>query len=869
MRGHLFVFLSLLIPIRSGADEIAQPAACAIFETNSQVAINMTFSAGPIDSIMIFKKLPEEIKWGPAVETFSKEPFPSVWIDSATKPGETHEYRIIAFYKRSTRNACCFLTGGIRIPPKHRRAQALLFVDENLEASLGPELLRFERDLAGDGWTVIHHSMPPESIGPCVPEVYRYEPGNLAGTYKYAVTLVNNMGESEPSAPSGPIARWKQRTSLTFIRRGPEGTMARRIYRAPADGKGEFKLVGTLRDNTTMHFVDDVPESSLGPALQKKYHNRVPELRAQIWTDHEKASNEVQTVILFGHLPVPYSGNNTSAHDGHYNSPPHNGTWPADMYYSSSKSIVWPDELSVTKPPPYYSWNVNNPNDGKFDLDYIDCGNYLFPIGRIYLGDMPAFAPETETTLLRKYLKKDHEFRNGKREYPRRALYDFANGRLKGSEGGMLRSMYSFCKEFPKSGSGIVVPTLMWQKYLWANVYGSAEFQQIYYAIRTSDFRGPMKAPFYSMYGSFFGDWDNTDNLLRAPLCGSDGLANMWYGAVNGICQSMALHPMAAGETIGAALLHSQNYPQMFLEMNGDLPTGYTSLYVSLMGDPTLRLHNLAPPSDLRVSEMESGLVSLEWKASPHEGIPGDGEGYYIYRAASMRGPFDLINPTPVTAHNFVTAEDNTHPFYMVRFCKLESDTAAGSYYNLSEGAFYSVHLSDAHFLKNNSRFLFSLAGPSHVGCEIESSTDQSSWQGIGSVTLNRKGSAEFEITTRSSPMFFRVRKIKNSKAYLFSQNQVGYEKIDVPADGNSGHLSITNQFRNPKNMIRDFLPGLPSGAEITKAHSDGLSEAARTDDSGKWIPDGQMRLREGESALLTYKSSQPFTLWFCGEVPD
>ena len=45
--------------------------------------------------------------------------------------------------------------------------------------------------------------------------------------------------------------------------------------------------------------------------------------------------------------------------------------------------------------------------------------------------------------------------------------------------------------------------------------------------------RNDSKAVFTLMFGSYFGDWDNPDNLLRAPLAGtanSLGLTNAWSG---------------------------------------------------------------------------------------------------------------------------------------------------------------------------------------------------------------------------------------------------------------------------------------------------------------------------------------------------
>ena len=52
------------------------------------------------------------------------------------------------------------------------------------------------------------------------------------------------------------------------------------------------------------------------------------------------------------------------------------------------------------------------------------------------------------------------------------------------------------------------------------------------------------------------------------------------------------------------------------------------------MGDPTLRMHIVAPPSALLVST-GSGGVNLTWNASPNTVV-----GYHVYRAPTGAGPF-------------------------------------------------------------------------------------------------------------------------------------------------------------------------------------------------------------------------------------
>jgi len=69
----------------------------------------------------------------------------------------------------------------------------------------------------------------------------------------------------------------------------------------------------------------------------------------------------VNTVFLFGHVPVPYSGDIVP--DDH--SPDHRGAWPCDGYYGDMDG-AWTDS-TVNDTSAEYARNYNVPGDGKFD----------------------------------------------------------------------------------------------------------------------------------------------------------------------------------------------------------------------------------------------------------------------------------------------------------------------------------------------------------------------------------------------------------------------------------------------------------------------------------------------------------------------
>jgi hypothetical protein len=98
------------------------------------------------------------------------------------------------------------------------------------------------------------------------------------------------------------------------------------------------------------------------------------------------------------------------------------------------------------------------------------------------------------------------------------------------------------------------------------------------------------------------------------------------------------------------------------------------------MGDPTLRMNVVAPPSNVAVSA-GTGTATISWTASADAVA-----GYYVYRAASDAGPFTRLTPSLVTGASFVdTAAPGGSPTYLVRAVRIET-TPSGSYWNASTG---------------------------------------------------------------------------------------------------------------------------------------------------------------------------------------
>jgi hypothetical protein len=91
-------------------------------------------------------------------------------------------------------------------------------------------------------------------------------PGNITlGTHQYVITFVTASGETNGSSPTGIISittSTEAQVALSF-ETGPQGTIARKIYRTAAGGS-DFKLLATISNNTSTSYTDNLPDSALG-----------------------------------------------------------------------------------------------------------------------------------------------------------------------------------------------------------------------------------------------------------------------------------------------------------------------------------------------------------------------------------------------------------------------------------------------------------------------------------------------------------------------------------------------------------------------------------------------------------------------------
>ena len=426
----------------------------------------------------------------------------------------------------------------------------------------------------------------------------------------------------------------------------------------------------------------------------------VTQIKAYILKTYKADPTNVKSLLLIGDLAVPYSGDFYEygpeyPPDGHtsVNSPgaSHEGAWPADCYYGDVLTdSLWTDNTVVNDSGSRVA-NKNAIGDGKFDNSIIP---YLITlqVGRLDLSNMSNFSL-SERDLLKQYLKRNHDYRHKVFSVKERCLLDDVFGTALVPEGfanNAYRNMAPLINDSCVKARDYL-KTLDTADYMWSFGFGYGGYNYnsaIGYTTDIANSSQEIKSVFNGFFGSYFIDWDNANNFLRAPLAAKGYALNTFaVGRPNWF-----FHHMGMGDPIGfSAMMTQNNFDNVASSLlYPSFGYSYWNIHPALMGDPTVRMQMVEPAKNLIVNQDScSHRFKLKWTASGDTAV----HNYYIFRAKDIDSTFSLLGST--TNLSYIDANPLTgNNVYMVRDLKLQI-SGSGTYYNLGQGIFANVNTNN------------------------------------------------------------------------------------------------------------------------------------------------------------------------------
>lgn len=398
--------------------------------------------------------------------------------------------------------------------------------------------------------------------------------------------------------------------------------------------------------------VNDLRDDGFGVVVQTVARTETPpEVKARILD-----AGSLSSVLLLGAVPRAFSG--IQYPDGHTD---HRGAWPADPYYAELQGTTWTD-TAVGGEGQFF----NDAGDGKFDQAQTTTPVDV-AVGRVDFEGMPLFGADAGTVVLARYLAKVHRFRSGEAPLPRRAIVRDSFGYFSGE---------AFARAAWRDSSAILgeeptpapfFPTLEDGGVLLAWGCGSGSSTSAGGVTNSSELSmKSANARLMAMFGSYFGDWRYTNNLLRASLGSGEVVASMWFAR-----PQVQLHALGALESFGSA--YSKDAALRWRSM---------LVYQGLLGDPTLRLFYPLRLTGLSAVPTSDG-ISLSWNAYAGDGVL---VGYHLYRSVDGARPVRvsaLINATTIV--DAAAPQSGSLEYRAVAV--IRETTGSGTFWNHSLGA--------------------------------------------------------------------------------------------------------------------------------------------------------------------------------------
>lgn len=404
-------------------------------------------------------------------------------------------------------------------------------------------------------------------------------------------------------------------------------------------------------------------------------------IKNQIISVYNNAPNTDKPKALFilGHVPMPRSGSTLiTAPDGHDQN---KGARGFDGYYADIDGI-YTDTATFDPGGLQIPEAINYPGDYKWDQDFFS-SDIEMAYGRVDFFDITSYNL-SEMEMIEIYLDKLSNYKNVVSGFEMGEKTAFYNG-YDNSDDGSFRTLPGISKavNLYENTTGSIHPQ-------WVQNNGPFKiYMQNQTAPDLSEWSTyGMDATVYSSDQSYWGYNDcpqmgNGYSRIRALLASDTKcIVALWTtSTINTFYQTCAGDPL--GFAIREKIKHNTTNNNIETPQSAwDTEDWWNRTHLTYNGDPTIRLYQVKPASDLIILD-SNGNAMLSWTASADTDVLG----YNIYKCNDEFGIFNRINASLILSLDYI--DDNYQPndWYMVRAIK-KMESGCGQFLQPSLGVF-------------------------------------------------------------------------------------------------------------------------------------------------------------------------------------
>ena len=130
----------------------------------ARIELNWVTDSHPVSGYTVYRKSPGASEWGAGIELPASA---TRYIDDSVELGTVYEYQVVkqANYPHNgpAYRGYGYIAAAINASLVDQRGKVILVVDQSVAGELSGELERLQRDLAGDGWTVVRKDVPRDA----------------------------------------------------------------------------------------------------------------------------------------------------------------------------------------------------------------------------------------------------------------------------------------------------------------------------------------------------------------------------------------------------------------------------------------------------------------------------------------------------------------------------------------------------------------------------------------------------------------------------------------------------------------------------------------------------------------------------------